>query len=378
MRNSYGFLSIDFERLMGVAVILLPIILLGLPPVTLVGEDDVEIPPAKQIGTLKFKGLLEEDKENENLSAVGRFGRFLIVCPDEGGTIQMLLRSEDEDEEVFKVDAARNIDLNKEEELDAEAIAISKSHVWVMGSHSLKRKRVKFLLKIDGDKVKDANANRERLEEVEFESPREQLFRFSLGQDGTLNLGSMESLTLRDWIQNDPILERFRRIPSKENGIDIEGMAVSEDGEELFVGFRGPILRENYVPVARVKFENDGFKVDKFKLLFVRLDGNGIRAMERVGYGYLILGGPTTDRPGTFSLYHWNGEDCVPGTDRLDAHDNTTLLCRIPTPKTAPGANAEGLCLLEETDEEYRFVVVYDGPENGEPTVFSCPKNPSD
>ena len=100
----------------------------------------------------------------------------------------------------------------------------------------------------------------------------------------------------------------FTKIPSKENGIDIEGIA--SDGDKLYIGFRGPVLRGNYVPVMVIK---DCDNPSDYELLFVNLDGNGIRDICKVEDGFLIISGPMGDGVGNYQLYFWNGVDSIPG-----------------------------------------------------------------
>ena len=51
------------------------------------------------------------------------------------------------------------------------------------------------------------------------------------------------------------MLQRFTQIPSKENGVDIEAIAVKgKDGDKLHLGFRGPVLRDNLVPIMVLDF----------------------------------------------------------------------------------------------------------------------------
>ena len=46
---------------------------------------------------------------------------------------------------------------------------------------------------------------------------------------------------LTEALRGDEHLGSFLAIPGKDNGFDIEGLAVA--GERLFIGLRGPVLR---------------------------------------------------------------------------------------------------------------------------------------
>ena len=100
----------------------------------------------------------------------------------------------------------------------------------------------------------------------------------------------------------------FAGLPSKENGVDIEGLA-AKDGA-LYLGFRGPVLRENFVPIARV----DPSGSDEPELLFVKLGGRGVRDIAATTDGFLILAGPNGDQDWSFELFHWDGRDMVTGS----------------------------------------------------------------
>jgi len=47
-------------------------------------------------------------------------------------------------------------------------------------------------------------------------------------------------------------------------------------------------------------------------------------------------------------------------------------LCIIPPPANNKDAKAEGITLIAKEGNTYRFIIVYDGAENGGATMFSC------
>ena len=147
----------------------------------------------------------------------------------------------------------------------------------------------------------------------------------------------------------------FTRIPSKENGIDIEGLAVAED--TLYVGFRGPVLRGNYVPVLVGRFSDLS---SRGKLKFVRLGGLGIRSMLSVGkQGFLILAGPVGDGPGGYHLYHWDGRSQLPAKGE---RGRVRHLGEIPVRK---GDKPEGMTLVSRQGESLQLLLAFDGAKNG-------------
>jgi hypothetical protein len=302
----------------------------------------------------------EKFYEASDLSAVALVGNHLVVGSDEGHVIQILkTKSPDAFELVRKYslpDGQETDETEKEDpEIDFEGIAADGNVVYIVGSHSRKRKKVE----VRNPDRRSHDKNRERLSEIEPEAARRALFRVTLDADGKL-VGAVEKKDLSGAINKfETELKPFAQIPSKENGIDIEGIAVQ--GNDLYIGFRGPVLRENWVPVMVTQFENPA---DHPKLLYVNLGGLGIRDMVAVGDDqFLIIAGPMGDGPGGYHLYSWNGKDCVPGKN--GAKGVVRNLGEIPTDT---GAKAEGITLLSsDQDDPLRLLIVFDGPERGDP-----------
>ncbi|WP_077003074.1 DUF3616 domain-containing protein [Variovorax sp. KK3] len=102
--------------------------------------------------------------------------------------------------------------------------------------------------------------------------------------------------------------------PEDDNGLSIEGLAATPDGQ-LLIGFRNP--RPNRAALI-LPLRNPAAVVDQgrdpvFGNLF-RLDlgGRGIRSLEWVDGDYRIIGGPHDDRrqnpdASSFALYRWAG-----------------------------------------------------------------------
>ncbi len=331
-----------------------------------------ELPEARKDRMLQLRGKILEP---ENVSGIAHRGKFLVIGSDEGAKIQVLERV---DKGVYQAHSSREISLKlekrkfklKNREVDIEGIAWGNEFVYVVGSHSRARKRLKPKEgKAPEWKLKKAL---KQLRNTKIEPSRERLFRLKLDEEGKLVPDSIVLVSLQNLFVNDPLLRPFQAIPSKENGIDIEGLAV-DDQDELYVGFRGPIFRGNFVPVMVLKIETDDGepKLNDVELRFVDLDGRGIRGMTKVRDGFLLLGGPMGDGPGTYQVVFWDGEQTVPSKEKPDAKErHLEPLCTIPTPN---GAKAEGVDLWkEEGDTTYQFVIVYDGVLNGGATLFTC------
>ncbi|MGH9901392.1 MAG: DUF3616 domain-containing protein, partial [Pyrinomonadaceae bacterium] len=129
---------------------------------------------------LKFdpeRNRLGDGKElREGLSVAARVGRNLFVASDETATVERLTT---EDERVFTHHAtfalADFIDLpgGDAEEVDLEGLSYHDGYLWLVGSHSVKRKKPK-------DDSGDDAKNIERLARVEREGNRYTLARIPL------------------------------------------------------------------------------------------------------------------------------------------------------------------------------------------------------
>ena len=172
--------------------------------------------PLGRVGHSIFQGTIHERTQ---LGAVTTLGRLLVIGSDEGTAIQVLLPG---DETNVHVAVSPPIPLvNDSGEIDIEGLAADGTTVYVLGSHSLKRRKTRS---------KSSHAeNVVRLSTVLIENNRNLLFRLSLDPESGKLASEIEAVGLRTLLENDPILAPFSRIPSKENGIDIEGLAT--DGQ---------------------------------------------------------------------------------------------------------------------------------------------------
>jgi len=147
----------------------------------------------------------------------------------------------------------------------------------------------------------------------------------------------------------------------KENGVDIEGIVV-RDGK-VYLGFRGPVLRGNYVPVVSFEFEEP----DEYELMFIELGGRGVRDLAATDDGFLLLAGPVGDGDGSYQLHWWNGEDCIPGGGSPGGE--TKLLGKID----ADGGKPEGIAVSAEDDDRWEILLVSDGRSGATRHLLSKP-----
>jgi hypothetical protein len=221
-----------------------------------------------------------------------------------------------------------------------EAAASDSAYVYIVGSHSIRRTQV--------DNEGTYKKNRKRLTRVRPHAESYRLYRLKLSNDGKLL--EQDSVDLRDVLREDDVLGSFFAVPGKEGGIDIEGVA--EKNGKLFVGFRGPVLRGNFVPVVVLDFDAPR----EYELRFVQLGGRGVRDLVAVEGGFLILAGPVGDGDGSYKLYLWNGEDCVPGDDELSG-----TIAPIADLNAGPGEKPEAVALVAEDADQWRLLIVSDG-----------------
>jgi hypothetical protein len=329
---------------------------------------------------LRFEHLSRAAATHTNLSAVRADGAVLWVAGDETATLERLVAddpaqpAEYGEEQTFRL--GDFVDLpgeDADEEADIEGLARAGHFLWAVGSHSLRRKQIKA--KHDGDKAL------RRLSKIEGQHNRQILVRLPIaGQDGlptpvpSLDVDGIVHRAaalapkdnLRELLADDPHLAPFLPIPGKDNGLDIEGIAVH--GDRIYLGLRGPVLRgwafvielRPYVDDdeprrLRLREFDDGLKYRKHVL---DLDGLGVRDLCPAGEDLLVLAGPTMDLDGPVRIYRWHGamRVAMPGIVRDD------LITREVELTYGEGDDhAEGMGLIGDPDDK-RVLIVYDSP----------------
>ncbi len=167
---------------------------------------------------------------------------------------------------------------------------------------------------------------------------------------------------LRKMLAKDPLIGPFIALPCKENGFDIEGLAVR--GNEVLLGLRGPVLR-GYALLVRLEMkEKDDIHLKprklgsgaRYSLHAVDLNGQGIRDLAWQGDRLLILSGATTDLEAlqsVFALENFRPDRQVYGRDAIGR------VLDLPIVRGAD--HAEGIALLQADGAE-RLMVTYDSP----------------
>ena len=333
---------------------------------------------------LEFDG--SQKKIPDSLSAVVVAGDFLWVASDEVTSVERLSSSDGVTFNTHRSFALKDFidlpaqDTNFDQEIDIEGLDHKDSYLWLVGSHSIKREKVK---------KSETTENRvKRLAQIESKGNRFILARIPLVETGDQHLarsatdpmnpartlqagqlpGDLTSNALVNAVKQaedgrgDSHFARFLTIPGKDNGFDIEGLAVS--GDRIFIGLRGPVLR-GWAGILEVsvtaedsflKLRDIGPQGRLYKKHFLDLGGLGVRDICVDGEDLLLLAGPTMNLDGPVFVYRWPGA--------LESFEEQLILAEdleqlFTVPNGVGVDHAEGMTLLSDPK---RLLVVYDSP----------------
>ncbi|QXG76378.1 DUF3616 domain-containing protein [Modestobacter sp. L9-4] len=326
---------------------------------------------------LSFSADARAAGTHTNLSAVRSDGPVLWVAGDETATVERLVADADGYGGQTSHRLADLVDLpggDADEEADVEGLARHGDFLWAVGSHSLRRKRVKD--HHEGDKAL------RRLARVSGQANRQVLVRIPVATvDGLptpvreLTVDGVEHRAavfgahgedLRDLLADDEHLAPFLPIPGKDNGLDVEGIAVA--GDRVLLGLRGPVLR-GWAVVLELRPETDPDHPRRLRLRpfpdgrryrthVLRMAGLGVRDLCPDGDDLLVLAGPTMDLDGPVRVYRWH--DALTAEAPQVVRDDA-LTRELDLPYGDGDDHAEGIGLLGSD----RLLVVYDSPAPG-------------
>lgn len=339
----------------------------------------------------------------EALSAVAPVGDTLWVAADEGAALVQLRKQPDGGFiQTTALDLVKTLDLPAKipddegnlPEADIEGMDWEPGggYLWLIGSHSLKRK------KPEEDKITAKNL--ERLAKIEADGNRYVLGRVPLDGNGDPLASTSEHFAARlecdlfssellKAVREDDHFRRFlpgacedarkQNVPGKDNGFDLEGLAVV-DTNHLLIGLRGPVLRgwavlleikveATYVENAtgRLTLEHFDDVGRRFRKIFLELDGLGVRDLCWEGNDLLILAGPTMALDWPPELFRWkNARGALGAGDqfvwqRSGALERLTLPVAVAT--TLGHDHAEGIAVLNQPGGD-RLLVVFDSPSD--------------
>ncbi|NBB69176.1 MAG: DUF3616 domain-containing protein [Alphaproteobacteria bacterium] len=315
------------------------------------------------------------DPVHEDLSAAARVADSLFLCCDETAGVDRLTpvgAGHWGHHTHFNLGRMFDLPDGPDGEMDIEGLAADGGWLWVVGSHALKRGKPKR-------DEHDAAKALKRLRRLERDPNRFFLGRVPLAQEGdgvvrpvdvagarraqSVPLAKKAS-ALRKWLADEPLLDAAFALPAKENGFDIEGLAVR--GERVWLGLRGPVVNGHAIVVELdMKTAGDGHlkarKLDgktRYRLHLLDTGGLGVRELTLDGPDLLILLGPTMSAEGPGRILRWR--DAIDdATSGVIAADRLEWLHELPY--HAGVDHAEGLEPWPEAGER-AFLVIYDGP----------------
>jgi hypothetical protein len=333
-----------------------------------------------------------------NLSGAAFTGDWLWVAGDEACGLDRLRRLDPVGREALRFGDVRDFPLSDlldlpgtaDEEADLEGLAVAGGLLWVVGSHGLKRKNAR--------PDRDHADNARRLAKVTLDGNRLLLACLPIepdakgepclvrqAKDGRRALrlkGDAQTNLLTRALADDPHFGPYLAIPGKDNGFDIEGLAV--DGRRLLLGLRGPVLR-GWSALLEIAVEASGDELrlapldDRGTLIrkhFLQLDGLGVRDLHFSGDDLYVLAGPTMVLNGEICVFRWPAARPSLAANREPARFETALTESVSLPHGRGTNRAEAICDLPPALSGLKpsWLVLYDAPgsdrKDGEHTVF--------
>lgn len=339
-----------------------------------------------------------EDATAKDISAAARLGDSLFLACDEAAGLECLAR-----EGTARYGGHRHVALGgifdlpggSGEEMDIEGLAVQDGWLWVLGSHAVKRGKpgggpAEALARIA---VLVREPNRYVLGRLPLEEGPQGVFtpRARVGGRRAAALPAGPKQGLARWLRKDRLIAPFLGLPAKENGLDIEGIAVA--GDRVWLGLRGPVIAGHAVllelemrerrpgRLAARRLTPDG---PRYRRHLLDTGGLGIRDLRRDGADLLLLVGPTMALQGAAQVLRWRqalrdeAEGFVPA-ERLE------LVAELPYgresdhpealelwPEAGPGAllvicDAPGEARLSADGRELRADVYGPAPDAAEP-----------
>jgi hypothetical protein len=280
--------------------------------------------------------------ESEDLSGIACASAIhCLLGADEGRRVQVVELSRAE-----KTLRAREavVLAQSGDEIDIEAIATDGAFYYAVGSHGIAKR--------GGEE----QANRFRIYRLRF-------------RPGTGVAGPPLVSTLAPLLRADPVLGRHYLQPLQRKGVNIEGLAVRNG--RLFVGLRNPNLG-GHAFVLEVGAEDvfSSRAAPPYTLHRLHLGpGLGIRDIVAARSGFLLIAGNAGSEPSDsyprsedyeesrgYIMFAWDGRS-------PDVHKIGVI------PETS--GKAEAMTILEETGDQVTILILFDGPDEGRPSVYT-------
>jgi len=297
---------------------------------------------------LDYEGAPRHEKLLENLSTVVAAGDFLWSAADEGRTVECSKRDggryrfhrQVELDNVFP-----DLPGSPKDEADIESIDIAGGRLWICSSHCRVRRKAKREGEVDpGFQLRPSQCL--------FGSVELSNHGGALAETGQ-TLPFIGAGSLRSVLAGDEYLAPFLPLPSKENGLDIEGMVVVDD--RVLFGLRGPLV-DSFAVVVEV-LAADGLRLNNraYHLHFLDLGGLGIRDLAHFEGDLLVLAGPVGRDQGPYRIYRWL---------RVRTVEVQSLDEPILADWTTGAEKPEGMCCVKREGAS-GILIVYDSPDGG-------------
>ena len=353
-------------------------------------------------------GDLEARDIRESLSAVVQTGPHLWLGCDETATLERVTDQGDgryAGHRTYRLADVVDLPGDDDAEVDVEGLAWAPPYLWMVGSHGRKRGKP--------DPAEGVEKAFEALADVDEDENRYLLARIPLEEDAeggglvprracpdprdpsaTLTSARLRGRGQRSALvralKDDEHLRRYLKIPGKDNGFDVEGLAAA--GGRLFLGLRGPVVRGWAVVLEvepaeadrpeRLKLRRIGPDGRRYRKHLLDLDGLGVREITAEGDDLLVLAGPTMGVRAPATLFRWRGAVKLQG-DSITGRDQLQKLLDLPHDVDGGEDHPEGICCLQNGGgRDTEVLVVYDsgGPrrQDGDAVVadvFPIPRS---
>ena len=169
-------------------------------------------------------------------------------------------------------------------------------------------------------------------------------------------------------VARDPHIGPFLHLPSKDNGFDVEGIAVL--GDRVFLGLRGPVLG-GWAIVLEVKVGEAAPGMLKLERLssgaryrkhFLDLGGLGVRDLCMDGRDLLILAGPTMKLDGPALVFR---SPDVARSRRNEVIFGKDLDLVVSLPFGTGADHPEGMALVSTDAGRRELLIVFEKTSGG-------------
>lgn len=326
-------------------------------------------------------GLPRGKKLRDGLSGVAALGESLWFVSDETLTVERLDRTRNRPlvyakHASFPLEDFLRLPGGSNREADLEDLDITDGYLWVVGSHAAVRQMpgkdpsprniAKALGKIERQGNRYLLA---RIPLVEGEGGAALARRAGAGSGKRVAArleGGAKGNALTRALRDDMHFRDTFAPPSKENGFDVEGIAVV--GGRVLLGLRGPVFNEWAVILeieprpARsdanlLRLGRFGRGRKLYRKHFLKLDGLGVRGLCRHGLDILVLAGPTASPAGPAKVYRWIGGARSDIERRLRTSD---LVHLMDLPTGGRSDRPEGIVAVSSVRGPDRLLVIYE------------------